>query len=461
MSNPEKLFSACFFLVVYMATNFVCPAQSAVNLPVWHLESWWEYTTVTDMHVQEAGSQEYADIVTTDVATRYTLSQIGSKTLTRGAMLTYEAYVLPFTGILDAAGIYHIVDPIPLDIDIEIRDASLTGELWVDTQTLGTIYFHRFIEGPLWADIPFQGWQEVGWIEIDMSEEYEPARDILAFPLEVGDAWTQDITFYTYGSYTLDYDIGSGPEHVEDTFDESEIYQFDITVPNQEMSHGYMTYRVEGDETSSDGAILANYAEDVKNLVYEEMTDLASSGSSVRINSMVKDLTGFFLIPDPTGTPEPTYTPVPPTPTSPPGEPTYTPIPFTPTPPVTSPTPTPTPPMESGITIATNLTEYHTGDPFLCTTTIVNTGPAINVDEYIVLDVYGSYWFWPDWGSEPGFQNRDLTEDSVYPDEVILEFVWPDVTGSVSGIKFWAALLDAASGDLFGGYGVTEWGYSE
>lgn len=451
MKVTIQMVSFLILMVVFIAG----PILSDDTVPDWLQGSWWEYTSVTDLHLQESGSAEFADIVTTDVATRYLLSSQETKTLTRGSALSYDAYVLPFSGVLNAAGVYHITDPIPMDVDIEIRNATLTGEWWVDSATIGTIYFHRHVLGPLWANIPFLGWQEVGTGEFDIHEEYEPPRDLCRFPIAVGNSDLLTISFFSYGNYILDYDIGSGPTHVEDTFDETVNYQFNLDVVLEEMSHGVMTYRIEGQETGSDSGVAANYGPEVRNLVYESLTDLSSGAGSVQINAMTRDLDGYSLVSDTTPTPTPDVTPTPiptetpsPTPTTSPEDPTQTPLP-----------PTPTAAMDTGIIIRTNQSVYREGDSFLCATDISNTGPAVLVHEYVVLDVYSSFWFWPGWMPEIDFETRTLAENSMYSNETILIFTWPEVSGTVSGIKFWAALLNPETNELVGDFGVVEWGY--
>ena len=81
------------------------------------------------------------------------------------------------------------------------------------------------------------------------------------------------------------------------------------------------------------------------------------------------------------------------------------------------------------------------------------------VDEYIVLDLFGQYWFWPGWTREldrsgwvlqPGEEDRDT----------ILQFLWPDGVGWLWGVKFWGAFLEPGSDDVIA-LDWIEWGYSE
>ncbi|MBN1355471.1 hypothetical protein JXA40_04265 [bacterium] len=193
----------------------------------------------------------------------------------------------------------------------------------------------------------------------------------------------------------------------------------------------------------------------------------------------------------PTG---PTHTPASPTSTSPPGSPTvpptntppttYTVLPsITPTPDNTaiptvtptsgsqSPTPestdtpgyptstaTPPGPPHLVLTIQTNQDLYRTGDLFRLTNTIQNGGPTILLDEYILLDVFGQYWFWPGWSEGIDWQPVNIPGSETMV-QTILEFIWPGNTGSASGLIFWAALLKPETAELACDYSFCSFAY--
>jgi len=183
----------------------------------------------------------------------------------------------------------------------------------------------------------------------------------------------------------------------------------------------------------------------------------------------------------PTATPTPTGEPTEPPPTATPtatGEPTEPPPTATPTPRPTDepPTATPTPeepsatplpsatatPVEDALGIDLELSaEYlRAGAQFLLTATLYNIGgPTINAQEWIILDVFGDYWFWPTWRQDADFITRSLSSGVVYEDETILDFIWPDVEGSITGIMFWGALVDPAQVQILGDYDVISFGY--
>ncbi len=432
-------------VVVLSLSGLLCsPVSAAESLPEWIPGSWWEYTTVADMHLQEEGSDEYVDMVFSDNGPPNNLVEITSRTLTKGSMLTYTIYRLEFSGTGSGEGTAHITDPVTMDIPVEIRNATETGEWWVDTLTLGTVYYYRHIDGFLWAQIPFQGWQQIGTTTIDYYEEYEPPKDEMNFPIDVGNTWNETLTIYSYGHYVMDYDVGQGPQHKEDDFDEANTYTFAMDVVRMENVGGLSTYRVEGDETSSDGTLLANYAPAALNVAHEDIRDLDSSGS-VRINSFVRDLGNYELVQPPTPTP------------TPPGGPTNTP---SPTATVTVPTSTPVPPTNTpdqgctvtGCTIEMPSSDYHPGDTCYCNVYLCNTTQEthVNTPIFVVLDVYGNYFFAPSFSeTEADHYTRDVQpgRDVI---EVLQVFTWPENAGSAENIIWYAAMTNQEMTELWG-----------
>jgi len=140
------------------------------------------------------------------------------------------------------------------------------------------------------------------------------------------------------------------------------------------------------------------------------------------------------------------------TPTATPSR-TASPSPTPTIPPIPSPTEAPCNPQ---IDLRLNATRFTAGDRFHLEAAISPGGrPDCRFDEYIILDVLGEYWFWPSW-STGGDARLDTYADNEL--EFILDFIWPDGAGSLSGIKFWGALTDVGSVNLFS-WDVVEWEY--
>ncbi len=75
-------------------------------------------------------------------------------------------------------------------------------------------------------------------------------------------------------------------------------------------------------------------------------------------------------------------------------------------------------------------------------------------DVWIILDIYGLYWFYPGWKSfdENGIdfkENVPVGPDSFYH-ETVLSFEWPIVDFSASGLRFYGAAFDTGTFNLFG-----------
>lgn len=100
------------------------------------------------------------------------------------------------------------------------------------------------------------------------------------------------------------------------------------------------------------------------------------------------------------------------------------------------------------------------GDTFQLVARGGNPGAdPLPVDLYILLDVFGAYWFYPGWTQELNFESRTMDPGSTFED-IILSFTWPPGTGSASGLYFHGALLHQGSFDIVDIDSI-EWGYSE
>jgi len=99
------------------------------------------------------------------------------------------------------------------------------------------------------------------------------------------------------------------------------------------------------------------------------------------------------------------------------------------------------------------------GDQFRLSRACFNPNAGRDVDEFIILDIYANYWYWPGWSETPDWLTWTLTH-GVETEEILLEFLWPDVTGTAEDLKFWGAFLEAGTMDLII-YDMIEWGYSD
>jgi cell division septation protein DedD len=171
--------------------------------------------------------------------------------------------------------------------------------------------------------------------------------------------------------------------------------------------------------------------------------------------------------PSPTATPRPSSTPVPPSatpsPTSTPSPtPTASPLPPTPSP-RPSPTPSATPwPINLGVRLQMPAHYFSPGDTCSLDATLYNAGgPRSNIALFVILDVYGRYWFWDDWQETLDYETIDL-DTSARTIPIIPTFQWPD-TGSqqAQGLAFWGAMLESNLQRVLGGDdGIDRWEFA-
>jgi hypothetical protein len=126
------------------------------------------------------------------------------------------------------------------------------------------------------------------------------------------------------------------------------------------------------------------------------------------------------------------------------------------------PTPTPSiPPDSLGVLLTMPDTILEAEDPFELALQSWNTTVMgyTDIPLIIVLDIANAYWFWPDWLDTLTYETRTLPSDTIEPPETILDFIWPNVTGSASGLRFWAAFTTPELTDILGDYAMIEWEY--
>ncbi len=185
-------------------------------------------------------------------------------------------------------------------------------------------------------------------------------------------------------------------------------------------------------------------------LVFSVICDPCDDGdmSDLVLSNLLYDLTDFntyngtftYDCTEPTATPTDTPSESP--------TPTYTPQPSS----------TPTYPAQPHINIYMNKATpiYGPGDRFIVHGQI-HTPDFIHARAAVLMDVYGLYFWWPDWSSEfqntrhlinfdqqPGlyylkFENQQPGFDFEF--KSLMDFVWPSVDSQAENLRFWIALL--------------------
>lgn len=99
------------------------------------------------------------------------------------------------------------------------------------------------------------------------------------------------------------------------------------------------------------------------------------------------------------------------------------------------------------INVNMNQKIYEAGDTCILSLMLRNPGPTDTVDEFLILDVFGEYWFWPSFEQDLDFRTKTIPQ-GFEEFETVLEFVWPSGAGAADGIIFWAACLDSGTTNL-------------
>lgn len=129
------------------------------------------------------------------------------------------------------------------------------------------------------------------------------------------------------------------------------------------------------------------------------------------------------------------------------------------------PTPTPsTPPPTGNATVQFEIskTYFQPGDTFYMYTYVTNPGTVMSsVCLFVVLDVYGQYWFWPNWAGFPPYYSwwqGDIGTGS-WKWTIFDPFYWPNIGGYVTGLKFYGVVTDSSMVQTRSNLAMVEWGY--
>lgn len=142
-----------------------------------------------------------------------------------------------------------------------------------------------------------------------------------------------------------------------------------------------------------------------------------------------------------------------PTPTAPPQ--------MTPTPPPSA-TSTPVAIPPAGMELLLDDRDLLAGERFLLNMLLHNPATApFDADAYILLAVYGDYWFWPGWVNiDDGIDFSSVTCPAMTSlPQTILDFEWPQGAGTATGLGFYGALFAPGTFDLIGDIQSIEWGF--
>lgn len=114
-----------------------------------------------------------------------------------------------------------------------------------------------------------------------------------------------------------------------------------------------------------------------------------------------------------------------------------------------------------GVSLNMPITDLECGDIFSLSYLYWNTTsrPKNNLPLFILLESAGGIWFWPNWSDELAFEPLFLPAKNISDWNVIAEFEWPQIEGSVIKQRFWAAFTTQDFSEILGLYDMVEWGW--
>ena len=96
------------------------------------------------------------------------------------------------------------------------------------------------------------------------------------------------------------------------------------------------------------------------------------------------------------------------------------------------------------------------GDQFKLDLHLISGGsPAADI--FVLLDVYGAYWFWPSWSEIADYETMTVSPGVTSMN--LFDFTWPVVEGSAGNLFFWAGAVSSGTADLLGDFDWVEFGY--
>ena len=90
---------------------------------------------------------------------------------------------------------------------------------------------------------------------------------------------------------------------------------------------------------------------------------------------------------------------------------------------------------------------------------ICNTEPDMfyDVPMFVILDVYGALFFWPDY-SDFDYMYLDIIQ-GYSTLQILPDFEWPADVGAASGIHWYAGMTTPEIDDLIGEFGMWTFGW--
>lgn len=407
-------------------------AFAAAPLPTWSVNDYFQVSQV----VSATGDMTQAQFqFTLNVsAARWTVEAITTKTLPHCG--SAEVYVLSFDGI-SMAGTGHatITDPIAFDADLELRDGTASGEMWIRTDDLNPAAYTLDASASAWAFL-FGNWVDVGSATITgLTLEFCPFMEDFQWPLEVGMTWSSTINIYITGHIEANLMLFGIPYDLIYDINEEQAFSFGGGCTGMQDMNGCNSYKVDLNNSGGDGTMSNFYCPNQNIQWYSKktLTDFyfedPEGGGGISVSELSWNVTdGYHASTGETPTPTPTG-----------GTPT-------------TPTVTPTPAQgEVYVDLELSASMFHPGDAFILNMIVQNyLSTTLAADTYILLQVFDQYFSYPTWGNiDAGltFENRSYSYGINTLN--VFTFDWPSGAGTLTeGLYFYAALFEPGTLDV-------------
>jgi hypothetical protein len=117
-----------------------------------------------------------------------------------------------------------------------------------------------------------------------------------------------------------------------------------------------------------------------------------------------------------------------------------------------------------GVGIVKPSAMFRPGDPCSAAAYVFNADQmvqAFDIPFFVILDVYGEYFFAPEFNEFSHYTIPDLQSAESHRFQILPEFAWPQNAGAADGIIWYAAMTDPQITSLFGPLAYFEFGWEE
>jgi Peptidase family C25 len=119
-------------------------------------------------------------------------------------------------------------------------------------------------------------------------------------------------------------------------------------------------------------------------------------------------------------------------------------------------------PFDPSLILNLNQSFFVPGDPFILSADMMNPHPdPLDTNLLVALNIDSLFWFWPSWVQYPPDIDSERLQIEAFSSqsESILEFTWPEISGTGSGITFYGIMMNEDSSSAISDLVYTSFGY--